>query len=85
MASITFRFLDTTSLEDVEAGLREIRSWPKVRHSGPLKPDAKDPQLQRMHYVDLEKGVEVGELMEKISRLPGVESVTTPTPRKLIF
>ena len=85
MASIMFQFRDKASPEDVEAGLREIQSWVEVRHSGPLKPDAKDLRLQRMCYADLEKNAEAGELAKKIAKLPGVESVATPAQRKLVY
>lgn len=85
MAAITFRFRDLASPEDMEAALREIRTWTEVRHAGPLQPDAKDARLQRMCYADLENDAEVGDLAEKVSKLPDVESVATPTPRKLVF
>lgn len=84
MAAITFRFSSEASEEERDQGVREISAWNGVRGAGPLKPDAKDPRIQMMYYADLEDS-EADQLIERISGIPGVESVAKPGQRKLIF
>lgn len=84
MAAITFRFRSEASEEERDQGVREISAWEGVLGAGPLKPDARDPRIQAMYYADLDDS-EADQIIERISGIPGVESVTRPAQRKLIF
>ncbi len=84
MRSVMFNFRSTVSPERQEAILAQINAWDGVSNTGRLKPDAKRQEILRMCYAYIADSVDSEAIVERLSSLPELESVSPPTERGLI-
>ncbi len=84
MRSVVFKFRSTVSPEQPDAVLAQINTWEGVSKAGHLKPDARSPEVLRLCYAYIEDNANLAALVERLSRLPEIESASPPAERRLI-
>jgi hypothetical protein len=84
MDSIMFNFRLDLSLEKQSALLDRINTWNGISQAGHLKPNAQNPVIARMCYAYVNEKEELKVLMEKLSALSEIESVSIPATRQLL-
>ena len=85
MKYLTFSFDRTEPLENQELVLKEINDWKgEVIKASRLKPDATRDELRRFCYAMINDNAETNRIIERIKKLPGVESVDEPAERRLV-
>jgi hypothetical protein len=81
--TLTFMLRLGTEQQSRAQLLNEIQSWTDIRSASPLVPGNNDPELSRMHFVQLSDHADADEVLEKLRGLPEVESADHPTTRGL--
>ena len=84
MRSITFNFHPGVSTTQQDEALKRINAWSTVSLASRLKPGAKSPLLQRMAYARVEDDADIDEIVERLTKLPEVESASVPASRRLV-
>jgi hypothetical protein len=84
MHTVMFNFRSSVTLEQQEAFMAQIGTWDGVRKAGPIKPDATRPELHRMCYAYVEDSADTEKIVERLSKLPEIESAFPPAERRLL-
>ena len=84
MRSIMFNFHPEVSTTQQDEALKRINAWSNVSLASRLKPDAKNPLLQRMAYARVEDDADIEKIVERLTKLPEVESASIPASRRLV-
>lgn len=84
MRSITFKFKSDVPAKRQGAILARINSWKAVRKAGPLNPEAKHPLARRLSYAYVEDDADIDTLVDRLSKIPDIESASIPAERHLI-
>jgi hypothetical protein len=84
MDSIMFNFRLDLPPEKQNALLNQINNWNGISQAGHLKQNAQNPAIARMCYAYVNETEELKVLMEKLSALPEIESVSIPATRQLL-
>ena len=83
MRSVMFNFRSNVSPERQEAMLAQINAWDGIREAGRLKPDTKRQEILLMCYAYIQDNADSEALVERLSGLPELESVSPTTERRL--
>jgi hypothetical protein len=84
MNSIMFNFRPDLPPEKQKVLLEQINTWNGISKAGHLKPNAQNSVIARMCYAYVNETEELKVLMEKLSALPEIESVSIPATRQLL-
>jgi hypothetical protein len=84
MRSVLFNFRAEVPPERQAAMLAQIGTWEGIHRTAPLTPHARRAEVRRMCYAYVEDGVDIEEMMRRLSALPEVEAVSMPAERRLI-
>lgn len=84
MRSVMFNFRPDVPRDEQDAALARISDWSAINKASRLKPEAKNPLLQRMAYAYLEDDADIEKVVERLNDLPEIESASAPTSRHLI-
>ena len=81
MESITFTFDETTTDDDRQRVLEEIRHWSDVLKAAHLKEKAKNPLVARMAYATVSNDADADAIVKKLNDLQEIESAARPAQR----
>ena len=84
MKSVMFSFKTNVAPDKQDAILEEIGAWDEVTKASRLKEDAKNAEVLRMAYVNVEDNGGAQQVVERLSEIPEIESASLPAQRKLV-
>ncbi len=84
MRSVMFNFHPEVSITQQDEALERINAWSSVSVASRLKPDAKNPLLQRMAYARVKDDTDIEKIVERLKQMPEVESASVPASRRLV-
>ena len=81
MRSVFLKFKPDVVLEVQDGILGQIRTWDSTVKAGRLKPEAKQPEILRMCCVYVEENADVSNMIQRLAKIPEVESAFVPAER----
>lgn len=64
--------------------LAEVKAWSAIEHAGPLLPDSPVETLRLAQVATLEREADAEEVVDRLHRIPEIESASAPAPRHLV-
>jgi len=84
MQSVVFSFKSNVAPDKQDKILEQIESWDEVTKASRLKEDARNAEVLRMAYANVEDHSGAQQVVDRLSEMPEIESASLPAKRKLV-